>query len=314
MERNMHEKELMPMAAVVTIGDRISVGSGTIHAEDEVLERQQELAEAVERHMVPVDPSLPCGCIDGRRCVHTLSGEATQPRATIAGGIVTPYAAAELIGWFGENGSANPIDRLAELQAFLEAAKIPMGNHVDTAHEESEYADGKTGCGACDRLLDNVANVYDYSVGVQGFVSALHGDDYQSELTTQWRSREEVLAANESWDPVAAMRLMGDKDGKNIEVLKTEARGVHGHREFSVVFNYMENTTLDRDAFEAETGEQVFVVDMWYIDKVARAMASGPELEEQYTALRQAMVAYQIGTYLSLCDGSQTYMTVTSAA
>ena len=55
-----------------------------------------------------------------------------------------------------------------------------------------------------------------------------------------------------------------------------------------------------------ETGNQVFVVDMWYIDKLARALAAGrPDAVEMYSKLKHHMVAYQVATYLALCDGTQ---------
>lgn len=303
------------MPTALTIGDTIGVGNGKIHAEDSTLERQSELLETAQRHLVAVDAAMPCGCIDGRSCERTLAGNETQPRPSIAGGLTTAYAAAEMTGWFTETDGSTAVTRFASLGNTLAAAQIPTGNHVDKGHVENGYSDGGTGCGASDRLVANISNVYDYQdQGVEGFVKALTGDSYRPELVTHRKSKTDVMDSVRGWDPVAAKDVLAENDQDSVEVLLSDTSETKGHREFTVLFNAVENTTIDRDAFVAETGEQMFVVDLWYIDKLARAMARGPEAEQQYSALRQAMIAYQIGTYLSLCDGSQTYAVLKPAA
>jgi hypothetical protein len=311
MERLKPEEEAMIPKAEIVNGEQIGVGFGNIHADERSLERSAELNDAIMRNRVAVDPKAPCCCIDGRHCIKTLDGSKPTPRASIAGGITTPYAAAEMIGWFAEEDSSSSLDRLESLQDYFETAGITMGNHVDEDHEECNYDDGLTGCGASDKMLANIANAYDHPDGVQGFVKALLEGSYNESLLP--KPRDDVLARNADWNPVKAKELLATKDGASVEVLHTDETGVHGHRELTVLFNYVEDTTIDRDTFVAETGEQIFVVDMWYIDKLAKAMARGPELQDQYQALRQAMVTYQIGTYLSLCDGSQTYSTLRTA-
>ncbi len=306
------EEEKMITPAVIVNGEKIEVGFGKIHADERTLERTDELNESILRNHVAVDPNTPCCCIDGRNCVRTIDGSETEPRASVAGGITTAYAAAEMVGWFSNDEGGASIDRLQSLETVLSSAGIKTGNHVDEDHEANNYDDGLTGCGASDRMLNNIANAYDYPEGVQGFVKSLLTDSYDEYLMPQ--PRDEVLSRNADWDPVKAKEILAAKDGKAIEVLHTDETGVHGHREYTVLFNYVQDTTIDRDNFVAETGEQLFVVDMWYIDKLASAMARGPQLQEQRQALRQAMVAYQIGTYLSLCDGSQTYSTLKAAA
>jgi len=108
------------------------------------------------------------------------------------------------------------------------------------------------------------------------------------------------------WNPAAVIDAIGNEAA--VEVLDSDHANHapnHGHREFGVLVNYVDGTSLDRDGFTADTGEQVFVIDMWYIDKLANALATGPNATEQYEQLREAMVSYQVATYLTLCDGSQ---------
>ncbi len=314
MEDMPKEEELLTMPVNIINGDKIGVGNGKIHADEAVLERQDELLETAKRHLVAVDPSLPCGCIDGRACAHTLGGNETQPRASVAGGVTTAYAAAEMIGWFADDEGDAPVERFERLRLTLAAAQIPSGNHVDQGHVANNFSDGGTGCGASDKLVMNIANVYDFDDGVEGFVKALSGDQYRDDLAAKRRSKADVMDAVAKWDPVAAKDKLSANDADSVEVLESDETETKGHREFTVLFNFVEGTTVDRDAFVAETGQQVFVVDMWYINKLARAMARGPKAEEQYLELRQAMIAYQVGTYLSLCDGSQTYNLLQPAA
>jgi hypothetical protein len=76
------------------------------------------------------------------------------------------------------------------------------------------------------------------------------------------------------------------------------------------VFNYVRGTTVDRDAYLARTGRQAFGVDMWYLEDIAAAMMSGPSKVTQ-EQLHHALTAYQVSTYLTLCDGSQRAALVT---
>ena len=69
---------------------------------------------------------------------------------------------------------------------------------------------------------------------------------------------------------------------------------------------------MDRDSLVQETGKQVFTIDMWYIDTLARAMAQGrPDAPVMFEKLRHAMAAFQVATYLTLCDGTHHPVIVT---
>lgn len=301
----LYEKREQDMKDIeVIIGKPIGVGHGAIHAETQTTEEWQMIEQAVTECMTVVDPTLPSCCIDGRCCIETVSGEPTQARFSVAGGAaITGYAAAELAGIFGGDAPQHPNDRYAIIDARLNAAGINTGNHVDKANFETQFSAGKTGCGACDRLPENIANVYDEAEGVEGLAAQLVVGYKSGQIDVS--RRQAVVAGLRGWDPVRAEKQIENRDAGAIEILESDDTPTHGHTELAVVFNYVEGYTIDRDAFFAKTGKELFVIDMPYIDKIARALAGGPDAEAQYEKLRHAAVEYQLGTYLTLCDGSQ---------
>jgi hypothetical protein len=270
-----------------------------------------ELSEEVKKHMVEVDPSAPSCCIDGRSCVHTLDGGETTMRASVSGGaLVTAYAAAELIGWFG-NDTTDAAQKLGRINRVLRDNGINPGNHCDENALANEFRNpdtnkGATGCGADDRFLEIMRKPYEQGVAVNKLVKPLMGEEFNDAYATY--TDQAVLDTNtRDWDPADIINAIGD--GSAIEVLASMPGEVNsGHREGVVLFNYKANTTVDRDGYTRETGEQLFVVDVWYIDKLAKALAGGPDAVVQYQKLKQAMIAYQVATYLTLCDGSQRVM------
>ncbi len=296
--------------------DADPAATGKISAGETTREDAETLGGAAKERMVAVDPTAPSCCIDGRLCVHTLDGEKTGPRASVAGGaLVTAYAAAELVGWFGAEDQDVPAKRLSRVASLLRANGVVLGNHCDENAapllNDPEASPTATGCGADDRLPEIMAKVYDRTRAMNAIVEPLMDGDYQAEL--QFQPRETVKERSAQWNPIDVVTTINNKQA--IEVLKSpHSEPNHGHAEVGVLFNYVEGTTLDRDAFVRETGKQLFVVDMWYIDKLADALASGPDMVAQRALLKQAMVAYQVATYLTLCDGSQWAMFAKSAA
>jgi hypothetical protein len=219
---------------------------------------------------------------------------------------MTAYVAAELTGWFNEEDDTTE-KRLTRLDSVLRANGVYPGGHVDAKAVEEEFYDEaaekpKTGCGANDRLIEILQNMHDDPETINAYTDALLQE--QAPVNEGPVSREEVLARNRNWNPTVVVNQLGNTDGGTVEILKDS------HIEAGVVANYNENTTVDRDAVFAETGEQVFTVDMWYIDKIARALAVGsPTATEDFQQLRRAATSYQVGTYITLCDGSQLLLT-----
>lgn len=310
--KSIEDSALMNITSVVA--EPIGIGYGNIDGGKLSSESAQKLAENVTEHMVNVDPLAPSTCIDGRPCVELMNGSATGPRASVAGGgLLTAFAAAELAGWL-ENDDSKTSARLRNVSEYLQALGFAFGAHCDQRAVENDFiardADGNatvndsgdtlaaTGCGADDKLVQILEQPYAHSAEVFNLTAAILGEDFDAGFT-KFVSGEVVARRMADWNPKDLIDSVGGESSGNIEILSGQ------HAELAVVFNLVENTTLDRDAFVRDTGKQVFVVDMWYLDKLAKAMARGPEMVNQQKLLKHAMVAYQVGTYLTLCNGSQ---------
>ncbi|MDL2342130.1 MAG: hypothetical protein QFB87_03580 [Patescibacteria group bacterium] len=307
METTMRmEKEDTRMQAQITIGEPIGLGHGKIDGGTLSAESANELAEQVTEHLVSVDKMAPSTCIDGRPCGECMDGSPTEARPSVAGGgLLTAYAAAELTGWF-EDDNLSTTGRLRNVGEYLGALQFKFGAHCDEGSVEKNFTavadDGsshpKIGCGADDLLVEILQQPYEHSDEVTALTAAVLSDGYD-ERYMHFVNDSEVAQHIADWNPTDLIDVLGAETANNIEILKG------AHAEVAVVFNFLPDTTVDRDAFVADTGEQVFVVDMWYINKLAKAMARGPEMVAQEQQLKHAMVAYQVATYLTLCNGSQ---------
>lgn len=288
----------------VTIGDPVGAGFGKISAGELSAKSAAELADQIKEYVVAVDSDAPSCCIDGRKCISCMDGQNTEPRPSVAGGaLITAYAAAELTGWFSEDASPSS-ERLGRINRLLGAGQIKPGNHCDQTAVNAKFADGKTGCGADDRFSEIIVQPFDQAETIKAITSTIMGGEYD-ERFMQFISKGAVESNTVEWTPTNVIDALGAASGNNIEILESDDTPTHGHRELAVVFNFIDNTTVDRDSFVDATGEQVFVVDMWYIDKLAKVLATGPYASEQYSRLKHAMAAYQAATYITLCDGSQ---------
>lgn len=306
-------KENIRMNSTVIVGDKIGAGFGAINAGEIADDRKGELGYAVRENMVKVDPSLPSCCIDGRTCLHTMNQSPTQPRPAVAGGaLVTAYAAAEMVGWFGDD-KLSSVERLSRINQVLLTNGIKSGGHVDMHAVDAKFkahnGNARTGCGADDLLRQIVMQSYENPSLVRGTSATLLGNEYDESAWTLV-PREQLEARTSEWVPTDVVEELGSESGDSVEVLESDDSPTHGHLEIAVIWNNIENTTFNRDKFTEETGEQAFKVDAWYIDKLAKALATGPNAVDQYKQLKHAMVAYQVATYLTLCDGSQRLIIV----
>lgn len=297
--------------AHVVVGEPLGKGSGSISAEGFSAAESSELAHTIgEQYLVDVAPDAPGCCIDGRKCIHTMAETAPEPGPSVSGGpAVTAYAAAEMVaGYFGERSAATGQGRMSEVAATLRTGGITLGAHVSDGAVRNQFrkpaADGtlsdvsQTGCGANDEFKTIMAKPAEQTAFVTDATALLLGDEY-NDAHAMYADGATVAARIADYDSRKALNVIGEKDGENVEVLEGK------HAELLVVFNYVEGKTVDRDQLVADTGKQVFVVDMWYIDKLATAMAQGrPDAVEMHSKLKHAMTAFQVATYLTLCDGS----------
>lgn len=324
----------------------LGLGYGAIHAPETTQAEAQERARNMTEFFVEVDPNEPSDCIDGRHALKLLDGSPYEsPRAGTAGGAsVTGYAAAELTRYFGESEMTikekfdSIVERL-ETEAG-NAQVIKVGGHVDADAVESDFAGDKTGCGAADKFIANIALLSTVNVtyvdrdgntytetdeerdvrinAVKTLTKAVYvqagyytDESVDSTISSIMDTATELVqyAKLTGWSGTVMREALEEKGSDRLVVLDTSAGGVHGHTERKVLFNFMDNTTFDQDAYfdateESEgTGREIFDVDVWHIRDIANKLADSPD-EKQPSQLFTAGVAFQIGTYLGLCDGS----------
>jgi hypothetical protein len=330
----------------ITFSEPIGSGYGDIHAPEISVDQASSLAENMRGYFETVPEGTPGGCIDGRHSVELLNNEQlVEPRPGVAGGAgVTAMGMAELEGYFGES-NMSPAERFSTLVERLELEVpgkkvIKAGGHLDEDAVENSFIEGKTGCGAADKLVANLtllskANItFTNSEGIQLTET---DEDVRIRIRTvkqltaavvqesgyydydNFSSVVEgiVLAATEitqqkkldGWNGVIMKKDLADRGGDRLVVLDTKAGGVHGHTEKAVLFNFKDRSTFNQDKFFDHTlesdgvGSEIFDVDVWYIRDIADVLANSPD-EQQAGRLFASGVAFQIATYLGLCDGS----------
>lgn len=307
MERNP-ERENLLMAQFV-VGEPLVVGTGNINS-DATEAEVQEIAETLtDRYLVPVREGA-CGvCGDGRGCSHTLAETAPEPGPSVFGGpLITGFAAAELVGdYFDDQSTDTSIGRVKEVGDKLTDGGIVIGGHVSAGAATKtnrtwinpETGLPETGCGANDSFTAIIDQTTDNADFVNAVTEQLLGGDFKPEFTS-YAPKEDLQAQLSDYNSHDVLQDIATRGAeRNVEVLEG------AHAELVVVFNYARGYTIDRDAFVRDTGKQVFVVDMWYIDDIAHAMAYGrPDAPEMYERLRHAMVAFQAATYPQLCNGT----------
>lgn len=284
MENSINFEEDLILSDII-VTEKIGVGFGSITAPEMSQEEAEKEASEVAKYKVSIDWQNPAVCIDGRTLSKELSLSKLPIGAHIAGGVETVLVGAEATGYHLKG---------KELVDSLANKGFTLGAHVDTFNKENDFHDG-TGCGACDKCDGNNRLFAANKSLLKDTVANLIGDDFSNDIF------EKLELTSVSVDNKLAKELAGEE---LTEVLVDDGEGVHGHREQMVVFNYEENTTIDRDAYFEATGKQVFVVDVWYIKKLADAMATGSHASTQAKELYHAMVSFQVATYIGLCDGS----------
>lgn len=293
----------------VIVGEPLGKGEGKITASGFTDENASELANTInERYMVDVSPDAPGCCIDGRCAVHTMAGEGTMLELGphVSGGtLLTAFGAAELVSeYYGEQDADTVFERLEAVKATLIGAGIKLGAHVTTGAVANSFKDengnSQTGCGLNDKFKIVMTKPADEKEFVNGTTALLLGDAYNAD-SMKFKDQTDIEERIKEYDSKQALDVLvgPEKAFDSVEVLAGE------HAETLVVFNYVEGKTVDRDAVVKETGKQVFVVDMWYLDKLATVMSAGrPDAVEMRSKLQHAMTAFQVGTYLTLCDGT----------
>lgn len=298
-----------PIDVDVSIGVEIGAGDGHISAAGFEAQDAQELAETIaQKYLVRVRPNAPGVCIDGRGCKCTMRGPESKPEPgpSLAGGtLLTAFGAAEMLeGYYGTKSANTSLGRLSEVKESLDAAGVAMGGHVTEAAAQKNFLNDKneveTGCGLNDKFKKVMAQMNGpHASLIRDTTEALLDNE---SFAAKARSGDDITDRVADYDAKSGLEILVGKKGENEDAVEV-LTGNHG--ELMVMFNYVKGTTIDRDALVAETGKQVFAVDMWYIEELAEKMAAGrPDATDMKTQLQHAMVAFQLATYLTLCDGT----------
>lgn len=349
---NMQQKEAVSIIEIdralisVTFGQQLGLGYGSIHAPEQTIDEAQYRAEKMRGYFVEVDPDMPSDCIDGRHSKSLLDGSLLdRARPGVAGGAaVTGYAAAELTGYFGES-TLPPRAKFVQIVERLESSTggkkvIKAGGHVDEDAVSKNFEDGKTGCGAADKLIGNIAfmSTVNLTIETPDGLSYVESDEDVNRRLTAVRGLTKAVVSEggyytyedldnviesliqsstaittqaklEGWSGVIMKEELAERGEKRLVVLETTGGGVHGHTERKVLFNFIDDATFNQDGYYDATlkdegiAREVFDVDVWHIRDIANALADSPD-ETQPGKLFAAGVAMQIATYLGLCDGS----------
>lgn len=294
----------------IEVHDPVGKGNGVLHSEG--IDNVESFTEQIRKHMVPVSDTAPSTCIDGRPCTECLDGSNPEIGPKVAGAaVITSYAAVELVGsWYAsETINLDHEDRMHVVARQLTSSRIPLRAHCDRAAKDSKFIKesiaSRTGCGADDNFPVIVTTVQNEKKTVQDISDSVMGEVY-SGRTTSYTPAETLASRHTLWQPINMINVVSEYAGAGeVEVLDGQ------HNEVAVVFNYREGYTIDRDSFVNESGMQVFFIDVWYLQKLADALARGPNAEKQYEELLSAMIDYQVATYLTLCDGTHPVVTVT---
>jgi hypothetical protein len=285
------------------------------------------------------------GCIDGRCTCEILIPEGgdfakvavddnkDNERAKLAGGgYVT---ALSMLQALRETG-ASPEDDIKYLTQALAKQKIYCGAHLGSNVSKKL---GKTDCGANDKediIIYNGTQAPEVVGGVTSALVARSTDVYSPDAMKQvfdgWI--ETVGDASYLVDSNGVTRLDAVREGmlEVQESLPSDEKAAviknldADHNEIRVVVMYEDGETFSQTKLRRMLMErhpdvdpadlpQVFVVDYWRIQKIARAVAEladrktdakrlADEIEKRYVGALQAGVAFQVATYATLTDGT----------
>lgn len=270
------------MAAEVTVREEPLKATDGVTMSREEVEAQ---GEAARQALTEVDPNAYGTCIDERPRKGVVSGEETGPRFSAPGGpdIYGLYIA-ELTGLFA-GGQETGEQRLAQVKGMINGANIPSGGHegcaankslgavigligTETAETGREYAKGELGDDYDDAAYEEVL-----AAARAVTASGVYGDWTEEVL-------KQVLAGEAD---VAIEQLLGDHEGRTF--IRTNLPGM----------------TVDQTKLHEITGgEDSFVNDDDYEDRIDAVITAVPEAEWKAKVARHAREALLATLYVAL--------------
>lgn len=337
-------KETIPAPGVGNKDSSITV------SKYETSDNMRELAADLYEILRSGECVVPCthnddGCIDGRftseikfpaeGSFETVSVDDNKDneRAKVAGGgYVTALAMLQALG---ENGSSPEAD-IAYLADMFAQNGMYCGGHVGShghAHE------GKTDCGANDKEDQIIANGTQAPEVVAAVTAALmerSSDSYDDQAMQRGLDGWVETVGDTTYfvDSNGVTRLDAIENGiltaQDTVVSNDKASVIKNlgadHNEIRVAVMYRQGETFSQTKLRRLLIErhpdvdpkdlpQVFVVDFWRIQQLARVVAELPnrengqspaaeEVQDRYERALHAGVAFQVATYATLTDGS----------
>jgi len=292
---------------------------------------------------------VPCahsddGCIDGR-CVNEIAHpnvdefnvvsvehNKDNDRAKLAGGgYITSLAMYQALG---ETRVSSEKDIIYIAEQFAQMG-IYCGAHTG-GHGSEEH--GKTDCGANDKfyeILDNGIRYKDEVGAITSLLLQYSSDSYDQSVMDSVISTWEDTRKDAEYvvgsgvvrlDAIRTGILHTQEQNPDVQTVAVIKNLSDHHNEVELVVNYGQGTTFSQGKKRQKLMErypgvarkdlpQVFVLDFWRVQQLARAVAAMPEeitgrersedeKPQRYAVALHAGVAFQVATYATLTDGS----------
>lgn len=278
------ESKRKPIWYDMAITGELGFGRGGIGAPRMSVEEAQDNANEILAYRKKIEEGAIAVCIDGRPCLCGPDSKKLPLGPHTAGGAETALVAGVSVG-YPKQGK--------ELIQYLADKGHRLGAHRAAVRGEAVDANAHgTGCGACDNC-EKICESFDTlknNPDAKDTIRALLNGDFRQDVYDKLSLTQGKAKAHDAVEE------------ENIETLSAKEDDLHGHSEHMLVLNYEQGWTIDRDEYVQKTGKQLFVVDMWYLKELASVMADDDQDVE--SKLYHAMVAFQVATYNTLCDGS----------
>ncbi len=268
--------EFDSMQVMVMVRDAPLKGDG-ITMEKEAVEAQ---AHAAREALRDVNPEAPGTCVDERRRVGVLSGEAKiEPRHSAPGGPnVYGLYIAELTGYFGDSDTTGE-DRLGIVTKAINEAGIRSGGHKACAANKF-FND----------ILGSIAG--ENAEAGRGYTQERLGDDFDDALYSKVVENAQAVVDSgryNDWSEDILLRVLGDEAGEAIEILEGDHEGK------TVARTKVPGKTVDQNVLhDIAGGGGSFVNDDAYEDRIDSALADGPNaayMQKLALHAREALIA-----------------------
>jgi len=276
------------------------------------LEQANQVGERLANEFTVKAEGTGCVCIDGRKCKCLANGEVTKPMSKVAGGNgLMVFAGIELadVNLNKSFAGLNPDEKMKALFKYMaEQCDEEVHCHSSTLADDRETNE----CGAAMSFL-MALDIVNKQIGKVGpILKSLLSEDYEEEMLTSLADKAGQLRIHlEEAGYVGTMvsdAVYETQGQDHVEKLESDQTPTHGHNEELVILDLRSGVTIDRDAINDDpTMPQVFAIDVDAIQARAERYSAS---QEEYLMLYHAMLAMQVATYATLCDGSHPVVVI----